>query len=60
MQERKDHPVIHPGRADVIPAGAAVVEEILKAAEDLTGLDSIVISEKDILDGIVASLASHE
>ena len=60
VQERKDHPVIHPGRADVIPAGAAVVEEILKAAEDLTGLDSIVISEKDILDGIVASLASHE
>ena len=58
VQERKDHPVIHPGRTGVIPAGAAVVEEILKAAEVLTGLDLIVISEKDILDGIVASLAN--
>ncbi|WP_342318187.1 Ppx/GppA phosphatase family protein [Corynebacterium mayonis] len=53
--ERRANPVIHPGRADVIAAGSLIVEEILDLAES-SGLQSVVISEKDILDGIVASL----
>ncbi|MDU0478233.1 Ppx/GppA phosphatase family protein [Staphylococcus chromogenes] len=55
--QRAAHPVIHPGRADVIGGGAVVVEEIMACIEDVTGLTSMIISEKDILDGIVAGLA---
>lgn len=54
---RASHPVIHPGRADVIGAGSVIVEEIMNRIEELTGVDRFVISEKDILDGIVANLA---
>lgn len=49
---RREHPVMHPGRADVIAAGSVVVEEII----DAYGLEEMVISEKDILDGIIASI----
>jgi len=44
--------VMHPGRVDVIGAGALVLRRIL----DLTGLDEVVVSEHDILDGIAWSL----
>jgi exopolyphosphatase/guanosine-5'-triphosphate,3'-diphosphate pyrophosphatase len=44
--------VMHPGRVDVIAAGALVLRRIL----DLTGLDDVVVSEHDILDGIAWSL----
>ena len=54
--ERRENPVMHPGRADVIAAGAVVVEEILAVAGERAGQRAIVISEKDILDGIVAGL----
>ncbi|STC68540.1 Ppx/GppA phosphatase family protein [Corynebacterium pilosum] len=54
---RAAHPVIHPGRADVIGSGSVIVEEIMGRIEKLTGVDRFVISEKDILDGIVAQLA---
>lgn len=54
-EQRRANPVVHPGRADVIAAGSVIVEEILEMAER-AGLTSIVISEKDILDGIVGSL----
>ncbi|WIM67060.1 Ppx/GppA phosphatase family protein [Corynebacterium breve] len=56
---RAAQPVIHPGRADVIGSGAVIVEEIMTVVQKLTGIDSFVISEKDILDGIVAGLASE-
>lgn len=49
---RREHPVMHPGRADVIAAGSVVVEEII----DAYGIEEMVISEKDILDGIIASI----
>ncbi|WKD57274.1 Guanosine-5'-triphosphate,3'-diphosphate pyrophosphatase [Corynebacterium capitovis DSM 44611] len=55
-EQRRANPVVHPGRADVIAAGSVVVEEIVALARERAGAHSIVISEKDILDGIVASL----
>jgi exopolyphosphatase / guanosine-5'-triphosphate,3'-diphosphate pyrophosphatase len=45
-------PVMHPGRVDVIVAGALILREILRQ----TGLDRIIVSEHDILDGIAASI----
>lgn len=53
---RASNPVIHPGRADVIAAGSVVVEQLMDTFERVAGARSFVISEKDILDGIVAGL----
>ena len=44
---------MHPGRVDVIAAGALVLSQIMKA----TGAVEFVASESDILDGIARSLA---
>ncbi|MFY1626700.1 exopolyphosphatase [Micromonospora sp. WMMD735] len=44
-------PVMHPGRADVIGAGALVLKVIMERA----GMSSVVASEHDILDGIAWS-----
>ncbi|WP_087117734.1 Ppx/GppA phosphatase family protein [Corynebacterium urinipleomorphum] len=56
--QRLENPVMHAGRADVIGSGAAVVEQLMAAIERETSgtVSSFVISEKDILDGIVAGL----
>ena len=53
------NPVIHPGRADVIGGGSMVVQGIIDAVEKVTEARSFVISEKDILDGIIAGLAAE-
>jgi exopolyphosphatase / guanosine-5'-triphosphate,3'-diphosphate pyrophosphatase len=45
-------PVIHPGRVDVITAGAL----ILRTVVDRTGAAEVVVSEHDILDGVAASI----
>jgi len=47
-------PVMHPGRVDVITAGALVLRTVVRAA----GTGSYVASESDILDGIAWSLLS--
>lgn len=52
-QERAAHAVIHPGRVDVIGAGALILLRIM----DRLGLPEIVVSEHDILDGIALSMA---
>ncbi|QOC94936.1 Ppx/GppA phosphatase family protein [Micromonospora craniellae] len=52
-EQRLAIPVMHPGRADVIGAGALVLRVIMERA----GMDSVVASEHDILDGIAWSLA---
>ena len=44
---------MHPGRVDVIPAGALVLSEVMKA----TGATEFVACESDILDGIARSIA---
>lgn len=51
--ERATITTIHPGRVDVIGAGAL----ILRVVMDEIGADSVVTSEHDILDGIAWSLA---
>jgi len=51
--ERAALPVMHPGRVDVIGAGALVLDRVLT----VTGFDSVVASEHDILDGIALSIA---
>jgi exopolyphosphatase/guanosine-5'-triphosphate,3'-diphosphate pyrophosphatase len=51
-EERLAIGYMHPGRVDVIPAGALVLSQIMKA----TGASEFVASESDILDGIARSL----
>ena len=50
--ERGALPFMHPGRVDVIAAGAM----ILRAAMAVGNFESVIVSETDILDGIVYSL----
>jgi exopolyphosphatase/guanosine-5'-triphosphate,3'-diphosphate pyrophosphatase len=54
--ERAAIPVMHPGRVDVIGAGALVLRVIL----DEVGATDVVVSEHDILDGIAWSLLRAE
>ena len=48
---------MHPGRVDVIGAGAIVVEEVARELGARAGIAEMVVSEHDILDGIARSLA---
>ncbi|UQA95025.1 Ppx/GppA phosphatase family protein [Streptomyces halobius] len=50
--ERAAIPVMHPGRVDVIGAGALVLLSIMER----TGAQEVVVSEHDILDGIAWSV----
>ena len=51
--ERAAIPVMHPGRVDVIGAGALVLATLV----DRFGFGEVLVSEHDILDGIALSLA---
>ncbi|MEG8279436.1 Ppx/GppA phosphatase family protein [Streptomyces sp. AHA2] len=51
--ERAAVPSMHPGRVDVIAAGALVLLSIMER----TGAQEVVVSEHDILDGIAWSVA---
>ena len=53
--ERAALPVMHPGRVDVIGAGALVLDTIVRAGR----FDAVVASEHDILDGIAYSAAER-
>ncbi len=53
VAERLALPWLHPGRADVIDAGALILSRVLRR----TPVDALVVSEADILDGIAWSLA---
>ena len=52
VAERLALPWLHPGRADVIGAGALILSRVLRR----TSVESMVVSEADILDGIAWSL----
>lgn len=52
--ERAALPYMHPGRVDVIGGGAMVLDEVMRA----TGAAQVVVSETDILDGIVYSIVT--
>lgn len=48
---------MHEGRVDVIGGGAIIVEELADALGKRSGIDELVVSEHDILDGIALSIA---
>ena len=52
VAERLALPAMHPGRADVIGAGVLILDRILRR----THVDSLVVSDSDILDGIAWSI----
>ncbi|WP_435744350.1 Ppx/GppA phosphatase family protein [Nocardioides sp. SYSU DS0663] len=52
VAERRALPFMHPGRADVIGAGALILAGVLRRAS----VEQLVVSESDILDGIAWSL----
>jgi exopolyphosphatase/guanosine-5'-triphosphate,3'-diphosphate pyrophosphatase len=51
--ERAALPVMHPGRVDVIGAGALILRRLVERL----GLVEVLVSEADILDGIAWSIA---
>jgi exopolyphosphatase / guanosine-5'-triphosphate,3'-diphosphate pyrophosphatase len=53
-EQRAAIPVMHPGRVDVIGAGALVLDRVMARF----GFAQVVASEHDILDGIAWSLAT--
>jgi len=55
--ERAALPYMHPGRADVIGAGALVLERIASVSTAHLDDQRVVTSEHDILDGIAWSIA---
>jgi len=50
--QRAEIKVIHPGRVDVIAAGAVILRTLVAT----TGAAEVIVSEHDILDGIALSL----
>jgi exopolyphosphatase/guanosine-5'-triphosphate,3'-diphosphate pyrophosphatase len=53
-EERAAMPVMHPGRVDVIGGGALILDAVVRHV----GLDVLVASEHDILDGIAFSIGT--
>lgn len=49
--ERAAIPSLHPGRVDIIAAGALILRRLVERA----GVDEVLVSEHDILDGIAWS-----
>ena len=49
---------MHEGRVDVIGGGVVVVEELAQALAARAGIDQLIVSEHDILDGIALSIAT--
>lgn len=47
---------MHEGRVDVIGGGAIIVEELARDLGERAGIDELVVSEHDILDGIALSI----
>lgn len=53
--QRAALPYMHPGRVDVIGAGALVWRRVVQRVADRAGITEVVTSEHDILDGIALS-----
>ncbi|TCK26614.1 Ppx/GppA phosphatase family protein [Pseudonocardia endophytica] len=56
-EEREKHGALHPGRVDVIGAGSLVVEALADELHTRAGIEQVIVSEHDILDGIARSIA---
>jgi len=54
-KERANLGFMHPGRVDIIGGGALVLRESMR----LLGFDEVLVSEKDLLDGVVLSLQNQ-
>lgn len=54
--ERESFGFVHPGRVDVIGAGALIWREIVQRVDERCGLAEVRTSETDILDGILLSI----
>nr|WP_166610293.1 Ppx/GppA phosphatase family protein [Kineococcus indalonis] len=57
--QRAAMPFLHPGRVDVIGAGALVWRTVLEHLAEVAGVDEVVTSEHDILDGTAFSAAER-
>jgi exopolyphosphatase/guanosine-5'-triphosphate,3'-diphosphate pyrophosphatase len=57
VEQREALGPMHDGRADVIGGGAIVVEELARELRARAGIEELVVSEHDILDGIALSIA---
>jgi exopolyphosphatase/guanosine-5'-triphosphate,3'-diphosphate pyrophosphatase len=55
--DRAALPYMHPGRVDVIGAGALVWRRVVERVADRAGIAQVITSEHDILDGIALSVA---
>jgi exopolyphosphatase / guanosine-5'-triphosphate,3'-diphosphate pyrophosphatase len=55
--QRAALPPMHEGRVDVIGGGAILVQELARELRVRAGIDELIVSEHDILDGIVLSIA---
>lgn len=55
--ERAKRPAIHPGRIDVIGAGALIWARIIERLLEGANLEKVTTSEHDILDGLAMSVA---
>lgn len=53
IEDRRHNPGLEPGRVDVIVGGALILVTVLRTL----GFDEVLVSESDILDGLVRSLA---
>jgi exopolyphosphatase / guanosine-5'-triphosphate,3'-diphosphate pyrophosphatase len=61
--ERAALPFMHPGRVDVIVAGAVIWSTVLQRVADAAAaagrpLEFVISSEHDILDGVALSLGA--
>jgi exopolyphosphatase/guanosine-5'-triphosphate,3'-diphosphate pyrophosphatase len=56
VEQRRALGYMHPGRADVIAAGALILDRVLERTE----VPELVVSESDILDGIAWSCVAGE
>jgi exopolyphosphatase/guanosine-5'-triphosphate,3'-diphosphate pyrophosphatase len=54
---RSEVPAIHPGRVDVIGAGALILQRLHDRMADSLVYDEVLVSEHDILDGVALALA---
>jgi exopolyphosphatase/guanosine-5'-triphosphate,3'-diphosphate pyrophosphatase len=57
--ERAALPYLHPGRVDVIGAGALIWREVVRRVATVAGLTEVATSEHDLLDGIAWRLAAE-
>jgi len=55
LEERKKLPAINPDRADILVAGAAILEAIMEQL----GLEEINISRRELRDGLLVDYLSH-